>query len=300
MTDFGIYPGGVSGDDAGGLATGKPDDPAAVEAALDDLGVTVVRVYTAFKDAGEESFCNPADFGRYATAGRKLDLVAQFQSRSGDVPGYLCFLSHLVRDYGDRIATLQITEEPNVVGNATLDGDYPNVRRAIIEGVQAFSGQGFRIGFNTTPLFGPAASFVQDLVTEGGPGFVAALDYVGLDAFPDVFMPAEDPAAALSWLLGMHRDLLANAGLSVDIPLHLTENGWPTGPERSEARQAEVLAGILEVVAQHDLGAYHHFSLRDADTAKPGLFHRFGLMRDDYTPKPAYQVYRDHIARHSA
>jgi hypothetical protein len=29
-----------------------------------------------------------------------------------------------------------------------------------------------------------------------------------------------------------------------------------------------------------------------------GLFCRFGLMTDDYTPKPAFHVYRDLIARY--
>ncbi len=32
--------------------------------------------------------------------------------------------------------------------------------------------------------------------------------------------------------------------------------------------------------------------LRDADSANPDLFHQLGLMRDDYTPKPAFEQYR--------
>jgi hypothetical protein len=41
---FGVYPGGVAGNDAGGLAGGVPDDPASVRAALDDLqGLTEDR-----------------------------------------------------------------------------------------------------------------------------------------------------------------------------------------------------------------------------------------------------------------
>ena len=30
------------------------------------------------------------------------------------------------------------------------------------------------------------------------------------------------------------------------------------------------------------------FTLRDADSSKADLFHNFGILRDDYSPKPAY------------
>ncbi|GGZ37852.1 hypothetical protein GCM10010387_34840 [Streptomyces inusitatus] len=36
------------------------------------------------------------------------------------------------------------------------------------------------------------------------------------------------------------------------------------------------------------LSGYTHFALRDADSSRPGVFHRFGLTTDDYTPKPAF------------
>ncbi|GIP11639.1 hypothetical protein J1TS5_38090 [Paenibacillus macerans] len=43
-----------------------------------------------------------------------------------------------------------------------------------------------------------------------------------------------------------------------------------------------------------EFGISHYvlFGLRDADSSKPDLFHQFGIMRDDYTPKPAFAVYR--------
>ena len=90
---------------------------------------------------------------------------------------------------------MQITEEPNVTGNAMLDGDYPDVLRAITAGVQAANGEAGRRGFghlqigtNTTPLFGPSAGFYIDLVKVGGAALVDGLHYIGLDMFPDVFM----------------------------------------------------------------------------------------------------------------
>lgn len=37
------------------------------------------------------------------------------------------------------------------------------------------------------------------------------------------------------------------------------------------------------------------FSLRDADSSRSDIFYQLGLLRDDYTPKPAFGVYRELI-----
>ncbi|ROP38708.1 hypothetical protein [Saccharothrix texasensis] len=310
---FGIYPGGATGDDAGGLATGAPDSPERISALLDELqgtgGPFVVRAYTAFKDNAfkdtGETPTTPADAARYAVRGRRLDLVAQYQSATGDVAGYCDFVRALVERHGAVTAMLQVTEEPNVTDNPVLDGHYPGVRDAITAGVVAAKsrarelGHDLAVGFNTTPLFGPAASFLTDL-TAGAPAFADALDYVGLDFFPDVFRPvAGDLAEGVAGLLSHHRELLRAAGLG-HVPLHVTEHGWPTGPDRSPRRQAEVVQAVVRVVAENadrlGITGYTHFALRDADSANPGLFHNFGLTTDDYTPKPAFGAYRALIA----
>jgi hypothetical protein len=58
-----------------------------------------------------------------------------------------------------------------------------------------------------------------------------------------------------------------------------------------------VLRTVVETAARLGVAGYTHFSLRDACSAEPNLFCQFGLMTDDYTPKPAYRVFRDLIAR---
>ncbi|MFJ4438253.1 hypothetical protein [Streptomyces sp. NPDC088923] len=313
---FGIYPGGATGDDSGGLATGAPDDPARVGDALDRLqGAAgrpfLVRAYLHYEDGngGFLATATPADAERYAVRGRRLDLVAQYRSASGDVAGYQDWLRALVERYGAVTDTLQVTEEPNVVGNPVLDGHYPRVREAIIAGVRAVKEHAralghthLRTGFNTTPLFGPAAGFVADLVREGGEDFTAALDYIGLDFFPDVFrpVPPTEFAATVSGLLRHHRErVLAPAGLA-ELPLHITEHGWPTGPDRSPERQAESVETVVHLAAAAPgVAAYTHFALRDADSARPGLFHRFGVMTDTYEPKPAFEVLRGLVERYA-
>ncbi|CAM5654398.1 hypothetical protein SALBM311S_04005 [Streptomyces alboniger] len=319
---LGIYPGSVVGDDAGGLAGGPSDDPALVSSALDRLQGRpgrpfLVRAYTGFDDTtrlGEpHATAAPTSAAQYAVRGRRLDLVAQYQSTAGDVDGYCEFLRELVEQYGPVTSTLQVTEEPNVTSNLLLDGYYPAVHEAIVRGVSAVKARArelghrhLRVGFNTTPLFGPAASFVTDLTHRGGEGFIADLDYVGLDFFPDVFRPvaASDLEDAVEGLLRHHRDaVLTPAGLGL-LPLHITEHGWPTGPDRPPHRQADVVETVVRVIAarakQLHLSGYTHFALRDADSAKPGLFHQFGLTTDDYAPKPAFDMMKRLVERYSA
>ncbi|MFE3743073.1 hypothetical protein ACFXP3_24505 [Streptomyces sp. NPDC059096] len=309
---FGIYPGSVAGDDAGGLAAGPPDDPERILGALDRLQGPpgrpfLVRAYTAFDDTtrlgAPHATATPTGARRYAVRGRSLDLVAQYRSAAGDVDGYCAFLRELVEQYGEVTGTLQVTEEPNVTSVPTLDGACPQVREAIVRGVSAAKARArelgltrLRVGFNTTPLFGPAASFVGELTGRGGEGFRDDLDYVGLDFFPDVFQPValSELAGAVEGLLRHHRDVvLTPAGLG-HLPLHITEHGWPTGPGRPPYRQSDVVGTVVRVVAAEAkrlrLSGYTHFALRDADSAEPGLFHRFGLTTDDYAPKPAFDI----------
>jgi hypothetical protein len=311
---FGVYPGGTTGDDTGGLATGPADDPERITTALRQLQGKpgrpfLVRAYLGFTDATEQSAEHrtlaPSDAARYTGDGRRLDLVAQYQSSAGDIEGYCAFLRDLIGQYGAVTATVQIAEEPNVVGNPTLDGAYPGVIDAIVAGVSAAKREAhrlghhhLRIGFNTTPLFGPTGSFITDLTAAGGAEFITDLDYVGLDFFPDVFRPVslEDLGPATAGLLRHHRkEVLAPAGLG-DLPLHITENGWPTGPDRTPERQTQVVETVVRTIAdartELNIQAYAHFALRDADSSQPGLFHRFGLTTDDYTPKPAFETYR--------
>jgi hypothetical protein len=237
---------------------------------------------------------------------RRLDLVACFRDPGEDLTGWLDFLRGLLRRYGGRLASLQVTEEPDNAGPGG-DGEFPAVRQALVEGVVAarreadLLGLDVRIGCNSTVIFDPEQEFWTDLGRRGGPEFVAALDYAGLDLFPDVFRPV--PAdrftdSVLAVLTAFREQCLGAAGIPDAVPIHITEHGWATGPDRPYARQAEVLDTVVRAVAESDLNitAYEHFALRDADSAREEPLYQLGLLRSDYAPKPAFAVYRDLIA----
>jgi hypothetical protein len=311
---FGIYPGSAIGDTG---PAGPPDRPDKISQALAQLQgfpgrPFIVRAYDAYADQGDTVHATilqtPAGYDRYPGSGRRLDLVAQYHSRSADVDGYCAFIEKLIDCHGEHIATLQIGEEPNITGNPLLDGAYPRITEALIAGVRAAKDKarrsghpGLKVGCNSSPLVGPDSAFFTSLTRAGGDQFIADLDYIGLDCFPDVFRPVAPArlAAVVQGLLQAHRrENLAPAGLG-HLPLVITEHGWPTGPGRTPQRQAEVLRTVIDVISRNaealNITGYIHHTLRDARSAGSGLFCQFGLMTDDYTPKPAFHAYRDLI-----
>lgn len=304
--EFGIYPGGLGADPDGELTPGPPEDAARIDELLDELRPgghgLLVRGYVLYSDAlGGHLQAPPAPW-RHAVHGRRLDLVACFHEPGEDLTGWLAFLRGLLREHGDRLATLQVGEEANHRGPGG-DGEFPAVRRAIVEGVLAARaeadrlGLDVRIGCNSTPILDPEQQFWASL-REIGP----VIDYAGLDFFPGVFRPVTDFPAAVGGVLRAFREQsLAAAGVPASTPIHVTENGWATGADRTYERQAEVVEEVVRAVAANaaelNVTAYEHFALRDADSANDNPMFQFGLVRSDYTPKPAFGVYRDLVAR---
>jgi hypothetical protein len=129
---------------------------------------------------------------------------------------------------------------------------------------------------------------------------LAALDWVGLDAYPGTFYP---PSIAP----GQERDFIVNAmstlrecyapiaGIGPEVPIHIQENGFPTGPGRSYERQAEALRNMVRIVHEqrrtYNVTDYRWFNMRDADTESPNFQQQYGLMTDAYRPKPAFEEY---------
>ncbi|MBP0451805.1 hypothetical protein J5Y04_19980 [Kitasatospora sp. RG8] len=305
---FGIYPGGLIGDETGLIEPVHPDDPALITAALRELhGAAPSFLVRAYRQH-PEGRATPAEPERYAVEGRRLDLVLQFREPDGRLDGWLDFVRHTVRTEGHRIALLQICEEPNVA-LPVLDGSVPNVRQALVQGVIAAKeealacGHDLRVGFNAALNLDPADTFWTELGALADERFHRALDYVGLDFFPDVFRPLPPERLAemvTAVLTDFRHGSVAKAGIGPSVPLRICEHGWPTGPDRTERRQAEVVAEVVRTVAglasELAIEGYAFFSLRDADSAGAGAFDRFGLLRDDYTRKPAFDVYRRLVA----
>lgn len=309
---FGIYSGNATGfgHDA------STDDPMRVTEALSQLqpsgGPLLVRCYEIYVGSGKLKGETPRDPIQYAGSGRQLDLALCYCTPDGDLDDWTEIVRSTIRRYRSSLAKIQITEEPNNPDpNAGGNGSFPNVREAIIAGVLAAKdevqqeGYNIQVGFNATPSFNN--EFWESLGSLASPAFMDALDYVGFDFFPDVFRPLPPRPdgspmslidAVTAVLTGFRRTSLPAANIPPSVPIHITENGWPTSPTRSYEQQANVLETIVRTVyalrAELNITHYEYFGLRDTVSSDPGL--QFGLMRDDYTPKPAFSCYQRLIA----
>jgi hypothetical protein len=311
---FGIYPGGAAGtDNLSGMATGKPDDPLQINKALDKLQSTsknfLVRSYLHYKGNGEVKSLTPANPVQYLSNGRKLDLVLGYQPSTEDLKDWEIFIRNQIQQFGASLGKIQIAEEPNLHNIPYVDGDSPNVIGAVINGIIAAKEEilslklQIQTGFNGVPTFDPGNSFWREIQRLAPPEFYQSLDYVGLDFFPDVFreVPAGELKDAVTGVLNHCRNIsLKEAGIPETVPIHITENGWATSPVRSPEKQAEVLEIIIRTVhelrAKMNISCYEMFDLRDADSENPDFFYQFGIMMDDYSPKPAFDVYMKLIA----
>ena len=200
---------------------------------------------------------------------------------------------------------MQVGEELNVP--APLDGGSPGCFEAVGAGIAAALEERDHhdvpvlIGVNAAGLPDPA--FWAQLTSAIGPRNTGRLDYIGLDAFPDVFRSIrhEKLAAAVTFLLRRFRTVITEAGIPGTTPIHITETGWPTDGQRTESTQAEVLAAVAGAVIASgtNVGAYEWFGLRDGLTTATWTA-RFGILRDDYAPKPAFAALQHFIASHAA
>jgi len=301
---FGVYPGGYAG---GGSTDPKPDVPARITAALNDLRAQpgfLVRGYVGY-DGTSTDGTDARSYFPYLGHGRKLDLVLGYPGNSTPLDGWLRYVRNEVRFAGPLAASISLGVDVNISA-----GKDPSVVPAVVQGVEAAKDEARRLGLRRLLIgfdevsFGSAdAAFWQALAAAGGDRFRDAIDYVGVEVYPDVFWPnpGDLGAQAVAMLDVVRRQEMPIAGLSDRVALHVSENGWDTVGDRTEAQQAAALTAELTAIdanrARLHVTAYEYFDLRDDKTDSANLFDHFGLMRDDYTPKAAFQTYRTLISR---
>jgi hypothetical protein len=305
---FGVYPLGLAGG-PGGVVAGRPDDIGRIGEALGALAgggpPLLVRLYVTFDGSLETALGQVAQF---AQIGRLVDLSLNYHDPDGNVGRWCSFVEQVVRRHGSDVGSIGVTNEANLLGVPFApDGAYPRALEALAEGVQvaaqvkssakATAALGFTMASDLTAT---AGDFWQRLMRHGGKAFRSAVDFAGLTMYPGGFGPQPPPAAELARrtaaMLTGYRTQLSAAGIPGSVPIRVSECGWPTGPGRSEQDQAGALEAIVGAVdgLRGELGITHWelFTLRDADSHRDDVFSQFGVLRDDYTPKPAFEVLR--------
>ena len=324
---YGIYPGGPAGQ-LGPIPSGaRRENQDKIFAALAQLrpagGPFAVHLYRAYmtpEEEEEEERRHRRQVDLYTARGYSADIVIRYR-RDNDPAGFAEFVRGVVRRFGANplVKSFQVTNEVNfTVSPDSSDGAYAGSRDALIQGVIAAKDEAralgyshVQIGFNwvyrTDP--GNERSFWEYLGSAGGERFVRSLDWVGLDAYPGFFVPPRlEPSMTGDFMVHALSTLrkcnMPMAGIPDSVPIHISENGYPTSPDRSYEDQAVAAGSMLDAVANYarvyNVTDHFWFDLRDAESDNPNPQQQYGVMRDDYTPKPAFDVLRDRFARLSA
>ena len=94
------------------------------------------------------------------------------------------------------------------------------------------------------------------------------------------------------------------AGFGPRVPLRIEETGWPTGPGRPNEVQRNVLRQFVTTAVKYrgtyGLTDFRWFGLRDNNSSGPDYQSYFGLLDDQYGPKPAFGEYRRLVDRFGA
>ena len=291
------------------------------------LYVRLNRLFMSDGDQGIRAFRRLAD--RFAREGLDVELQVRYHpspADNGDIAKWLAFVRKVVRTFGPnhRVTALQITNEVNVTFTPnTSDGFYKNAVRALVDGVIAAKQESLRhgyrwqkIGFNyawRSADFSVDARFWHDIATLGGKRLRRATDYVGIDTYPGTFtpgilLPNSPPIvnlgdAFLEGIAQLRECYMRHAGFGMSTPIRIDETGYPNGPGRpDEAAQARALSAIVRTAVAYrgtyNVTALNWFGLRDNNSHGPNFQSFFGLLRDDYSPKPAFGVYRRLVARY--
>lgn len=324
---FGINPAGTAGA-LGPAVAPVPDSPGRTRQALAELAppggpfyIRLNRFFWWLGPPGIRHFMKLTD--RYARRGYLVELQLRYHPRpeqEGDIDAWVRFVDRVVRKFGANpaVRAIQVTNEVNFfpVAPDASDSYYAGAREALVRGVIAAKRTAvrlgydqLRIGFNWAYRTDPdrEQAFWTEIGALAGERFVDSLDWVGLDAYPGtIFPPLETPPdgyrdGMVNAMSSLRECYLPLAAIPASVPIHVEENGYPTlEPARSYAEQAEAMRQMVGAVDEfrgnYNVTDYRWFDLRDHRTSSTNFQHQYGLLRDDYTPKPAFAVYRDLVA----
>jgi hypothetical protein len=322
---FGITP-ALAGTAGATQGSAVPVDPVkelqglgALQPAGGRLVVRLNRLFEADGSAGIARFAEQEQ--RYAAAGFDVESQVRYHpgpGQEGDMQAWETFVRDAATALGrsSALVALDVTNEVNLpLSSNTSDGAYAGALEALVRGVVAARaaldaiGRGdVSVGFTFAYRYLPAsdAQFWQRLGAAATPAFRAALGHVGLQLYPGLFwppllLPGQSAGDATAEALTLLRTCwMPMARLGGEVPIWITENGYATNLGHDERRQAGDLEATLRSV--HDLDTtlgvtdYRYFNLRDNRPNGTDLFDDVGLLRADYSPKPAFGAYRRLVA----
>ncbi len=321
---FGIYPWGAAGATTS-IAPSVPENAdksmAAVRAVKGDrpFVVHVYGDYTGVSNASVDGLLSEASW--WSANGMKVSAVLRYRpADKSKAAGYPAW----VRTQTRRLAavtglySIHVGNEPNNLSPGAGDGSYPGVIDAIAAGVPAARAEldalgrsGVRVGFNWAAGSFPTTTepMWAALRQAGGTTFTSAVGFVSVNVYPGTWSPpsalvpptatqvASTVRATLDALRTRHMPAAGVGGADIIVG----ETGYPTSSTRTEATQEMVLRTVVDEVETvrglYGVTDLYAFALRDGNTASGQLENGYGLLRDDYSAKPAFAVLKNAVSR---
>jgi len=321
---FGTTP-QLAGTVGGGQGEVAPEDPAAALDALEELQprrkTLVVRLNRLFMSDGRAGIRRFVKLARrYSRAGFEVESQVRYHptpEQEGRMRAWKRFVRRATTALARNpdLAALTITNEVNLPISAnTSDGAYDRALDAITLGIPAAQRALRRshrrdvdLGFSYAWRYTPDADvdFWSGIGERASKRFLRATDYVGVQLYPGLFWPpAPIPGRTagdetLEALTVVRDCYMPKAQLGEDVELWITENGYTTGLGRSEASQVADLESTVEDVHEYsgtlNVTDFRYFNLRDNRASGTDLFDNVGLLRPDYSRKPAFGAQKELI-----
>ncbi len=237
-----------------------------------------------------------------------------------DPAAYAGFAAQVARRYSPYgVHYYEIWNEPNITTfyqPAANPGEYAAMLRAASAAIKSIDGRAFVLTAGTAPAstgggnYSPV-DFVNGIYAAGAKG---SFDALGHHPYTWPYSPAyPNPSNAWGQLTTLHNIMVAKGDDAKQI--WITEFGAPTGGPGSlassglttseggadhvtEALEARMVADAVAAVRRLPwVGPFFWYSYQDAGTTSDTVENFFGLIRADGSHKPAYDAYKQAIAR---
>ncbi len=223
--------------------------------------------------------------------------AGSWQAAPRDPQDYGNVARYLAARYQNHLAAIEVWNEPDIHDNliaAALPATYAAMVKAAHTSVATVA--------PTVPVLASFVkpAFLQSLYASGINGYHGG---VSIHPYADGADPA-DLTVDHSFLGAIQKLRAAQTAAGDDTPVYVTEFGWPVGTSRganTEREQAEYterafgLVGALPYVAAASI-----YQLRDMGDDASNAEDNFGLLKRDFTPRPAYAGFAAALARPSA
>jgi hypothetical protein len=310
---------GVVPDLSWGISNADQDRTAS---ALSDVGARWVRLTANWADAeptkGQYSdwwlkhYDRAIDLAR--NAGAKVVLMS-YQSPSwasgssvketppqnpADFANYMHFLANR---YAGKVAAYEVWNEPNIDrfwSTGANAGQYVSMLKPAYTAIKSADP-------NAKVVFGGLSTndyrFVEDAYAAGAKGYfdVMSVHPYSCSTSPDVVKRDGSGRATRDSYLG-YREVRASMVAKNDAkPIWFTEFGWSTTTGNcgvSEATQADYLTKALQLAEQDpyvEVALWYNFRNNYWNHDSDELEARYGLMRTDFSTKPAYQAFKSYV-----